>query len=155
MRFAGLKSLATACFAGVMVIAAGAAFASDEKSSCAAATKNSLDNHLTEEKLIWSQEGGQVTHVKAKPIYLEHADKCFLTIEFAVVKPKELMRTYYLVDAFENRIYAAWLGEIRRDQKNKGEEPLNCTYGIAYDEKTQCGSRAELDQFVRTLISQN
>jgi hypothetical protein len=123
--------------------------------ACLSASRQSLVNHLTEEKLIWSQEGGQVRDVKFEPIYREKTNQCFFKLDFKIVKPGELMRTYYLVDAFENRIYAAYLEVARRMGVKPKEPPLNCTYGIEYDEKTACTTKAELDGFVQTLIGQN
>jgi hypothetical protein len=131
------------------------AWAKDGAPSCREASKQSLDNHLTEEKLIWSQEGGQVRDVQYQSIYREKTNKCFFKLNFKIVKPGELMSTYYLVDAFENRIYAAYLAVNKRAGSTTKEPPLNCTYGIAYDEKTACTTKAELDGFVDALIAEN
>jgi hypothetical protein len=129
--------------------------ANDNPLSCREASKQSLDNHLTEEKLIWSQEGGQVRDVQYEPIYHEKTNKCFFKLNFKIVKSGELMSTYYLVDAFENRIYAAYLAVTKRAGSLAKEPPLNCTYGVVYDEKTSCTTKAELDGFVKSLIAQN
>jgi len=140
----------------VFLVAKGApAFANGVSASCLQASKQSLDNHLTEEKLIWSQEGGQVKHIQYQPIYREKTDKCFFTLDFKVVKPGEFLTTYYLVDAFENRIYAAYLEVTKRAGAPTKEPPLNCTYGIAYDAKTACTTKAGLDGFVKSLIEEN
>ena len=71
------------------------------------------------------------------------------------MKSGELMSTYYLVDAFENLIYAAYLAVTKRAGSLAKEPPLNCTYGVVYDEKTSCTTKAELDGFVKSLIAEN
>jgi len=129
--------------------------ANDNPPSCREASKQSLDNHLTEEKLIWSQEGGQVRDVQYEPIYREKTNKCYFKLNFKIVKSGELISTYYLVDAFENRIYAAYLAVTKRAGLLSKEPPLNCTYGVVYDEKTSCTTKAELDGFVKSLIAEN
>ena len=139
------------------MLASNGAYATgfEKNPACLEASKQSLENHLTEEKLIWSQEGGQVRDVQFQPIYREKTNQCFFKLNFKIVKPGELMNTYYLVDAFENRIYAAYLGVLKRMGAKPNEPPLNCTYGVAYDEKTSCTTKAELDGFVKSLIEQN
>ncbi len=137
------------------VLSGSIAHASSNPPACVEASKQSLDNHLTEEKLIWSQEGGEVRDIEFEPIYREKTNKCYFKLNFKIVKSGELMRTYYLVDAFENRIYAAYLDVLKRGRSVPKEPPLNCTYGIVYDEKTSCATKAELDGFVKSLIAQN
>jgi len=131
------------------------ATSSEKNPACIEASKQSLENHLTEEKLIWSQEGGQVRDIQFQPIYREKTNQCFFKLNFKIVKPGELMTTYYLVDAFENRIYAAYLEVSKRMGSKPKEPPLNCTYGVAYDDKTMCTTKAELDGFVKSLIEQH
>jgi hypothetical protein len=153
----GMKSIVFRATVGVLAMGLVSAHAANEAKNpaCLSASHQSLVNHLTEEKLIWSQEGGQVRDVRFEPIYREKTNQCFFKLDFKIVKPGELMRTYYLVDAFENRIYAAYLEVARRMGAKPKEPPLNCTYGIAYDEKTACTTKAELDGFVQSLIGQN
>jgi len=141
----------------ITILASPNAFAinGEKVPACRDASRQSLENHLTEEKLIWSQEGGEVRDVLFEPIYREKTNQCFFKLNFKIVKPGELMSTYYLVDAFENRIYAAYLEVTRRLGGKPKEPPLNCTFGVAYDEKTACTTKAELDGFVKSLIEQN
>jgi len=152
MRLINIVLLAAA---SIVVSHAASATSFQKNPACLEASKQSLENHLTEEKLIWSQEGGQVRDVQFQPIYREKTNQCFFKLNFKIVKPGELMSTYYLVDAFENRIYAAYLEVLKRTGAKPKEPPLNCTYGVAYDEKTSCATKAELDGFVKSLIEQN
>ncbi len=152
-----MRSKIMGIVAASLIVASHSANAtSTEKNpACLEASKQSLENHLTEEKLIWSQEGGEVRDVQFKPIYREKSNQCFFKLNFKIIKPGELMSTFYLVDAFENRIYAAYLEVTKRMGAKPKEPPLNCTYGVAYDEKTACTTKAELDGFVKSLIGQN
>ncbi len=150
-----LKSVFVGVVLSLALSGVSIAWANESPLSCREASKQSLDNHLTEEKLIWSQEGGQVRDIQYQPIYNEKTNKCFFSLNFKIVKTDELMSTYYLVDAFENRIYAAYLAVIRRAGSAAKDPPLNCTYGVVYDEKTSCTTKAELDGFVKSLIAEN